>query len=493
MIKIINVIMLIALLISAAIGVSGVATATYSGDIGSEAIWYNLSWSANYTVINLNDPCDYDGAITKVQIYLYTNGYCPTDHITVGTFYNTGGNNYTCRDYELLPLISCGYSESTVSLIVKVGDVIGYSTPTNGGSVCTWQTGGSGLMYGSRDDYLLGNHTYAVHNVTAVLSLSGTGVTDAEKVLPLPVALTVIDITDRQAQIGGGVASDGNWEEYCTASLGYWSDIDEGLKYVNGNETVGGNATTGETYGWLVTDLVPDQEYYAYFVLENEIGRVYSEPVMFSTLPMVSTAKPEPDTKVAEVSNVMMFGVWTYGLKFNARMGWDGGQNSVGGFEYRIKGNSTWIRAVELSTIIHTGDYWFSYVYGMTRDTLYEYRAYATNIHGTGYGDMLEIRTSGIAFPTPTGGAPVPWELPEWLTRLSGLAKTLIAIAVTIAGMILLAIVLSKSTVAVFVVLAWAILATIGFIVLGWYSEWIIILLAAIVGLGILFLLIGRK
>jgi hypothetical protein len=188
----------------------------------------------------------------------------------------------------------------------------------------------------------------------------------------------------------------------------------------------------------------------------------------------------------------------------NGAILYDGGLDCYGGFDFRKVGTATWARSWYVFTNvwpfstarpIHSWNDFVVTVSNLTIDTRYEYRAIAKNSltePGVVYGNITQFTTWHETPPaTPPGGPVVP-EFP-WLKNLSSNIKLLIGLIVTIGGMIVLAFALAKSKAVVIVVLAWAGICVIGFTVIGWYPQWVIILLGAIVGLGLLFLLAGKK
>jgi hypothetical protein len=124
---------------------------------------------AGYTAIDLANPANASGVITSVELWFNTNG----SGVKIGTFYNTTGNNYRCRDVETIGDVTAGSKQTfEVSLDVESGDFIGiYGT---GGNIEADRSGGSGNFYKAGDQTDGGEALYEL-DAGYVMSLYGTG------------------------------------------------------------------------------------------------------------------------------------------------------------------------------------------------------------------------------------------------------------------------------------------------------------------------------
>ncbi len=161
---------------------------TFLGDVGSPAISRGKHDApATVTFLDLNNPCDVNGTITQVQIYV--NG--PPGSLSgckVGIFYHTGGANYSTRSWEYLGDVPAGLSTWNVSLTCQVGDVIGLYWTAGamdydlaGGTIDgVWFTNGNQMPCTNVTFTLWGtNRQLSVHGMALVWGASVDGATRA--------------------------------------------------------------------------------------------------------------------------------------------------------------------------------------------------------------------------------------------------------------------------------------------------------------------------
>jgi len=142
-------------------------------DAGPGAINRASTAATLHTRIDLNNPANDSGTITSVELWYATNA----TGVRVGTFYNVGGSNYTCRDSVVIGNVTSGSKQTFngLSITVVAGDYIGFydtvGTPERDTS------GFSGYVY------LTGEHidpsdsgTYTLNDDDA-LSIYATGET----------------------------------------------------------------------------------------------------------------------------------------------------------------------------------------------------------------------------------------------------------------------------------------------------------------------------
>ena len=139
-----------------------------SRDIGSSAI-DRPEFSSYDTIIDKNNPSNFDGTITTVSIWASSN---MTD-CEVGTFYAVDATHYTSRDTQAVGAVTAGAKRDfTVSLDVEIGDYIGiYQT---GGRI--EQTGsGDGFWYVASGGDIPCTNLEFTFRADRTVSLYGTG------------------------------------------------------------------------------------------------------------------------------------------------------------------------------------------------------------------------------------------------------------------------------------------------------------------------------
>jgi hypothetical protein len=101
---------------------------TGNGEVGSECIDRDDAIGpVGNTAIYAAAAADASGTIVKVCIYLDAVEHPENGTgIYFGTFYNTGGSNYKCRDAQLCAVPSVGLNQYNVSLSCESGDYIGW-------------------------------------------------------------------------------------------------------------------------------------------------------------------------------------------------------------------------------------------------------------------------------------------------------------------------------------------------------------------------------
>jgi len=302
--------------------------------------------------------------------------------------------------------------------------------------------------------------------------------------IPFGEATGAEDITAYTATLRGHLISAGG---NTTTAWFYWGSPSQ-----DGNETYG-IVATGENFEAEVEGLLPSQTYGYWIVFTNVWGDYWTVPVVwFNTpasseyaVPVVVTNPLNPALDVGDTS-ARLYGYLTY----------DGGLPCQAGFQYRVKGTVPWFTGWNGGTY-HTAQQIRGTLTSLLPHTTYEYRAVAKNAMNipTDYenGATLEFTTSVLPgmTPTATGMPGLPPVIADWLAGLSGGGKQLLAIIITIGGMVVIALQLKTAKAAGLVVFAYALFATILFLILGWYPTWVIILLGAIVGLLLLFLILG--
>ncbi len=144
-------------------------------DVGNAAIT-RTSWQYfdARTHIDKNNPCNGNGTITQIQIFLLL----AANHATLGLLYNTSGASYTQRSSVYVGAIAAGSTQTFggLTLAVQTNDVIGcYDSDDNNECVRTELSGGAGTLYYVGNGFDGSSHSYSVTDADAISSIGGTG------------------------------------------------------------------------------------------------------------------------------------------------------------------------------------------------------------------------------------------------------------------------------------------------------------------------------
>ena len=194
---------------------------------------------------------------------------------------------------------------------------------------------------------------------------------------PTVVTVSVSEVTETTAVTGGNVTSDGGGE--VSARGVCWSTSQEPT--VEGAHTTDGTGV-GEFVSHL-TDLNDNTTYYVRAYATNEQGTSYGEQMSFTTvkhidLPEVTTVEP---TEIATTSAKTGGNVTSDG----------GGEVTAKGVCWSTSQNPTLSDSFSTDGI-GLGEY-LSIINGLTINTTYYVRAYATNEAGTAYGEEFSFTT----------------------------------------------------------------------------------------------------
>jgi hypothetical protein len=189
------------------------------------------------------------------------------------------------------------------------------------------------------------------------------------------ITTNIISITSTAVVLGGNISSDGGAS--VTARGVCWA--------ITANPTIDNNKTSDGTgtgsFTSNITGLQPATAYHVRAYATNSVGTTYGNDIMFTTtaaVPTVTTSTVSAITQTTATSG----GNVTYngGAAVTAR-----------GVCY---GTTTGLTVAGSHTSDGTGDGVFtSNLSGLTLNTTYYVRAYATNSAGTGYGDELSFTT----------------------------------------------------------------------------------------------------
>jgi len=346
-------------------------------DIGSSAIDRPLYWtSGNWTRIVKGNPANYSGKLTKIYVYAHSAMY----GVEFATFYQGAANVFSTRDTVAIGTIPTGYSEHTVNLTVEVGDFLGMHytsgeielTGIGQGEVGVWKLNADGIPC---------TDTTFEFVADCAISLYGTGTTIA----PTVTTQAVTDILSITATGNGNITHTGG--ENPTKRGICWNTTGSPTVADNKSEEVGSFGTGAFTRP--ITGLSPGVKYYVKAYAYNTSGYSYGAEVDFTTDKVAPTVTTQ-DTTDRLTTTAIAHGTITA----------SGGENStVRGFKYGLTKTDTW--SASDSGSFGLGAFTKGLT-GLTANTAYWIRAYATNSIGTGYGEWIQFQTaaSGVI---PTG------------------------------------------------------------------------------------------
>ena len=335
-------------------------------------------------------------------------------------------------------------------------------------------------------DGFLGNYYYNVMGPTEINNLGITWMTESSHidfVLPFGndtcwgYTTDVDNISYTTASFHAHTVSDGCGN--CTLSFEYTGGGDD-------LEIEIGPVESGEDSEGNVTGLHSDTDYTVWAVWTNSCGDYWSAPFYFTTL---TPSAPEPPT----VSTRPVTEITSVSARLNGLLEYDGGYQCAVGFQYRLHDAAEWQPDAWLSGLWSTGQLFSGVLSNLAPHTSYDVRAVARNALGTSYGNITTFETTlgGGGGPTPTATTP-PWlppqigELFEWIGGMGSMIKLLLALIITIGLMIMVALKTKRSRANNILVVAVGVACVIGFTVYGWYPSYVIILLAGVIGIGLL-------
>ena len=214
----------------------------------------------------------------------------------------------------------------------------------------------------------------------------------------------ISSITSTSAESGGTISSDGG--AAITARGVCWSTAQNPT--VNDSKTLDGSGTG--SFSSSLTGLKPGTTYYVRAYATSIIGTAYGSQLSFtttSTLPTLST------TEVSSITSI------------SAQSG--GTITTDGGFAITSRGavwSTTQNPTIALSTKTSDGNgtgAFTSSITGLTANTTYYVRAYATNLAGTSYGNQQSFTTSEFSTTFGTVNNPATGRI--WMDRNLGASR----------------------------------------------------------------------
>lgn len=336
-------------------------------------------------------------------------------------------------------------------------------------------------------------------NDLKTFSNAGAGIAN----MPYATMNPATNILESSADLNIHIEDDGAWADHCTVTA-YWQGagfFESGVS--SGNATYGSDVYTGQDIQIPVTGLIPNALYAAWAVISSEAGSSYTNTINFQT---ASPAGPSPvvvDTRAATL-------ITDTSAQLNGYLWWAGGSGNGGyanvGFQYKVYGDSDWISCwnrdsngalvPEMSGTSFSGT-----LAGLTLDTVYAFRAQAQSVStgNTSYGNITPFVTLHTYVPTttPGGGIIPPGLVPPgvgvWFNSLSGIAKLIMALLITVGGALFIGLRTGRTKSSGMIVGAWLVASIIGFVVLGWYPQWVVIFLGILGVVALIVILTGNR
>jgi len=210
---------------------------------------------------------------------------------------------------------------------------------------------------------------------------------DAAAALPVITTTAISSINVRSASSGGNISSNGGGSIIAEGVC--WS-VNSGTASVTGSHTSDG--TINGSFTSSITGLTPNTTYYVKAYATNSAGTSYGNEITFTTmavtLPVITT------TAITSIG---------------VRSASSGGNISSNGGDNIIAEGVCW--SVNSGTASVTGSHttdgtingsFTSSITGLTPNTTYYVKAYATNYAGTSYGNEITFTTTSVTIPVIT-------------------------------------------------------------------------------------------
>ncbi|MEI7727606.1 MAG: hypothetical protein WCK09_21035, partial [Bacteroidota bacterium] len=381
--------------------------ATFGGNVTSDGGSPLIIKSFEYKLIpDINSP---GGTVapnqgTALGIYTWT-----TDFLRANTVYyvwaqagnaigNTIGNMVT---FTTLPAVIPTVTTTTVTSITQTTATSGGNITSDGGDWVTargvcWSTSPTPLIssgnftldgpwagpFVSTITGLTGNTLYYIRAYAT--NSAGTSYGDELSFTTLPTAPTVVTlpvtgITQTGATFGGNVTSDGGSP---VLSRSFLAGTSPDINAASMATTNLGPGTGNFTYTWG-SFLTPNTVYYVWARAGNSVGNATGNMVTFTTLPAVA-----PTLTTAPVTNITQTTATS------------GGTITLDGGAFVTAKGVCW--STSPTPLISSNNFtqdgtgsgpFVSNITGLTGNTMYYVRAYATNSAGTSYGGEDTITT----------------------------------------------------------------------------------------------------
>ena len=294
-----------------------------------------------------------------------------------GDITSDGGAEITARGFV--------YATSNADLIIGATDV---TNVTVSGTTGVFTENITGLTAGT-------TYFYAAYAINSVGTTYGNEQNFTTLAKPTVSTAAASAITSTTATLNGNITSDGGAEitergfVYATSN----TDLIIGTTGVT-NVTVSG--TTG-TFNSAITGLTAGTTYYYRAYATNSVNTTYGDEQSFTTLAVAPTASTEAASNITATTATL-----------NGNITSDGGADiSARGFVYATSNSDLIIGTTGVTNVVVSGTTgtFDQNITDLTAGTAYYYRAYATNIEGTTYGDVQSFTTLAVAPTASTEAA----------------------------------------------------------------------------------------
>ena len=223
---------------------------------------------------------------------------------------------------------------------------------------------------------------YATNNVGTSYGSQLTFMTIEDPVLPTVTTADPMNITQTEATTGGTVHTDGG-ATVTARGVCYSTTPDPTL-----SDSFTTNGSGLGLFVSVLTSLTPGTQYYVKAYATNSVGTTYGNEITFSTLYNITlpTITTDDATNITQLTATSGGNVTSDG----------GGTVTARGICWSTSTNPT-ISDSHTTDGSGTGTF-VSYITGLTENTQYYVRAYATNSAGTAYGNEVALTT--LADPT---------------------------------------------------------------------------------------------
>ena len=340
----------------------------------------NVGLTTDYAGIAVSNP-------PEIGVYEYSGGGITAPVITTTSITNitqttaTAGGNVTADGGASVTARGVCWSTS--------------SNPTTANSKTSDGTGTG--VFTSSITGLIANTTYHVRAYATNSAGTSYGAdvqftTLVTSVIPTVTTTILTAITQNTATSGGNVTSDGNAS--VTSRGVCWATTNNPT--ITNSRTIDGTGTG--LYVSSITGLLPNTLYHVCAYATNSVGTAYGNDISFTTLPtpVAPTVLTTSVTNVAQTTATLGGNVTSDG---NSPV-------TARGVCWALTPNPT-ITNFTTSDGSGTGTY-VSSITGLSPNTLYHIRAYATNNIGTSYGNDLTFTTLVVqVLPTVTTITPI--------------------------------------------------------------------------------------
>jgi uncharacterized protein (TIGR02145 family) len=204
--------------------------------------------------------------------------------------------------------------------------------------------------------------------------------------IPVLTTTTITAITTTTLSSGGNIESDGG---YSVTSRGVCWDKSPGPTLAD-NKTMDGSGAGSYTSN--LVGLLPSTTYYLRAYATNYLGTAYGNELNFST-----AAADLPVVLTKEVTNLKLNSAESGGTILS-----DGGVPILSrGVCWSVDSNPTILNSSYTDEGSGAGSF-VSNLSGLSSNTIYHVRAYATNYVGTAYGLDINFTTPSVSLPTVT-------------------------------------------------------------------------------------------